>query len=114
MQRLLRWADWDVDAVRDDVRDYVVEHLADPQGVLIVDDTGFLKKGVKSAGVARQYSGTAGRGGECQVGGVLGVRSGKGDALVGREVFSPQGWAEDRGPGRPAGVAGGGRCRPQG
>ena len=68
MQRLLRWADWDVEAVRDDVRDYVVEHLQDPQAVLIIDDTGFLKKGVKSAGVARQYSGTAGRIENCQVG----------------------------------------------
>ena len=68
MQRLLRWADWDVDAVRDDVRDYVIEHLGDPQGVLIIDDTGFLKKGVKSAGVARQYSGTAGKIENCQVG----------------------------------------------
>lgn len=54
MQRLLRWADWDVDAVRDEVRDYVIEHLGDPAGVLIIDDTGFLKKGVKSAGVQRQ------------------------------------------------------------
>ena len=68
MQRLLRWADWDIDAVRDDLRDYVLEHLGDPQGVLIIDDTGFLKKGVKSAGVARQYSGTAGRIENCQVG----------------------------------------------
>src|SRR5215212_406610 len=56
MQRLLRWADWDIDGVRDDVRDYVVEHLGDPAGVLIVDDTGFLKKGTRSAGVQRQYS----------------------------------------------------------
>jgi SRSO17 transposase len=51
----------DVDAVRDDLRDYVIEHLGDPHGVLIIDDTGFLEKGVKSAGVARQYSVTAGR-----------------------------------------------------
>ena len=50
MQRLLRWADWDIDAVRDEVRDYVIEHLGDRSGVLIIDDTGFLKKGVKSAG----------------------------------------------------------------
>ncbi len=57
MQRLLRAADWDVDAVRDDVRDYVVEQLGDPEAVLAGDDTGFLKKGVKSAGVQRQYSG---------------------------------------------------------
>ena len=64
MQRLLRWADWDVDGVRDDVRDYVVEHLGDPDGVLILDDTGFLKKGTRSAGVQRQYSGHRGAGGE--------------------------------------------------
>src|SRR3954464_9143646 len=65
MQRLLAYADWDADAVCDDVRDYVVEHLApgpaDRSAVLVVDETGFLKKGTKSAGVARQYSGTAGR-----------------------------------------------------
>jgi len=61
MQRLLATADWDADAVRDDMRDYVVEHLGDPAGVLVVDETGFLKKGTKSAGVARMYSGTAGR-----------------------------------------------------
>ena len=59
MQRLLRRADWDVDGVRDDVRAYVVEQLGDPDGVLIADDTGFLKKGTRSAGVQRQYSGTA-------------------------------------------------------
>src|ERR1700754_1331215 len=57
MQRLLRRADWDVDGVRDDVRDYVIEHLAGAAGVLIVDDTGFVKKGTRSAGVQRQYSG---------------------------------------------------------
>src|SRR5439155_14908024 len=51
MQRLLRWADWDIDGARDDVRDYVVEHLKDPRAVLILDDTGFLKKGIRSAGV---------------------------------------------------------------
>ena len=53
MQRLLRWAGWDIDGVRDDVRDYVIEHLGAPDGVLIVDDTGFLKKGIRSAGVQR-------------------------------------------------------------
>jgi len=68
MQRLLAYADWDADAVRDDVRDYVVDHLGDPAGVLVVDETGFLKKGIKSAGVARQYSGTAGRIENCQIG----------------------------------------------
>jgi SRSO17 transposase len=61
MQRLLRKAGWDADAVRDDLQHYVAEHLGDPGAVLIVDDTGFLKKGTRSAGVQRQYSGTAGR-----------------------------------------------------
>ncbi len=60
MQRLLRWADWDIDGVRDDVRSYVAERLGDKDAVLIADDTGFLKKGLRSAGVQRQYSGTAG------------------------------------------------------
>ncbi|ANS32552.1 transposase (plasmid) [Rhodococcus opacus] len=67
MQRLLRRADWDIDGVRDDVRDYVVERLGNPAGVLIVDDTGFLKKGTRSAGVQRQYSGTAGRVENCHL-----------------------------------------------
>ena len=90
MQRLLRWADWDVEAVRDDVRDYVVEHLHASQAVLIIDDTGFLKKGVKSAGVARQYSGTAGRIENCQVGVFLAYRSSKGHALIDRQLYLPQ------------------------
>jgi SRSO17 transposase len=67
MQRLLAGADWDADAVRDDLRSYVVEQLADDAGVLVVDETGFLKKGARSAGVARQYSGTAGRIENCQI-----------------------------------------------
>jgi SRSO17 transposase len=61
MQRLLTTARWDADGLRDDVRGYVVERLGDSGGVLVVDETGFLKKGTKSAGVQRQYSGTAGR-----------------------------------------------------
>jgi SRSO17 transposase len=68
MQRLLRRADWDIDGVREDLRDYVIEHLGDREGVLIVDDTGFIKKGTRSAGVRRQYSGTAGRTENCQIG----------------------------------------------
>ncbi len=68
MQRLLNAAQWDADAVRDDLRTYVVTHLGDTDAVLVVDETGFLKKGVKSAGVGRQYSGTAGRIENCQVG----------------------------------------------
>src|SRR3954454_371440 len=104
MQRLLRWADWDVDAVRDDVRDYVVEHLGDPRGVLIIDDTGFLKKGVKSAGVARQYSGTAGRIENCQIGVFMAYRSAKGHALIDRQLYLPQAWTDDRDRCRQAGI----------
>jgi SRSO17 transposase len=104
MQRLVRWADWDVDAVRDDVRDYVIEHLGDPQGVLIIDDTGFLKKGVKSAGVARQYSGTAGRIENCQVGVFMAYRSAKGHALIDRQLYLPQAWTDDRDRCRAAGI----------
>ncbi len=104
MQRLLRWADWDVEAVRDDVRDYVLEHLGDPDAVLIVDDTGFLKKGVRSAGVARQYSGTAGRIENCQVGVFLGYRSARGHALIDRQLYLPQAWTDDRERCRAAGI----------
>jgi SRSO17 transposase len=75
MQRLLNHARWDADEVRDDLRGYIVEHLGDPGAVLVVDETGFLKKGAKSAGVQRQYSGTAGRIENCQVGVFL-ARSG--------------------------------------
>jgi SRSO17 transposase len=61
MQRLLNFYSWDADAVRDDLRGYVLDALSDPSGVMVADETGFLKKGTKSAGVQRQYSGTAGR-----------------------------------------------------
>jgi len=100
MQRLLAYADWDADAVRDDVRDYVVEHLApgpgDPAGVLVVDETGFLKKGTKSAGVARMYSGTAGRIENCQIGVFLGYATGTGRTFLDRELYLPKEWAQDR------------------
>jgi SRSO17 transposase len=96
MQRLLRRADWDVDGVRDDVRAYVAEHLGDPDGILIADDTGFLKKGTKSAGVQRQYSGTAGRTENCQVGTFLAYASQRGHALIDRELYLPQSWTGDR------------------
>src|SRR5690242_9534889 len=104
MQGLLRWADWDIDAVRDEVRDYVIEHLVDPNGVLIIDDTGFLKKGVRSAGVARQYSGTAGRIENCQVGVFLAYRTARGHALIDRQLYLPQAWTDDRDRCRAAGV----------
>ena len=95
MQRLLTSARWDADAVRDDVRAYVVEQLGDPGGVLVVDETGFLKKGTKSAGVQRQYSGTAGRIENCQVGVFLAYASPKGRALLDRELYLPKEWAAD-------------------
>lgn len=95
VQRLLNAADWDADAVRDDLRDYVVEHLGDPDGVLIVDETGFLKKGTKSVGVQRQYSGTAGRIENCQIGVFLGYASSKGRSFLDRELYLPKDWAED-------------------
>jgi SRSO17 transposase len=95
MQRLLRRADWDVDGVRDDVRAYVIEQLGDRDGVLIADDTGFLKKGTRSAGVQRQYSGTAGRTENCQVGVFLAYASRYGHALIDRELYLPQSWAGD-------------------
>ena len=104
MQRLLRRADWDVDGVRDDVRGYVAEHLGDRDGVLIADDTGFLKKGTRSAEVQRQYSGTAGRTENCQVGVFLAYASRYGHALIDRELYLPQSWAEDPERCRAAGI----------
>jgi SRSO17 transposase len=95
MQRLLNAAAWDSDGVRDDLRSYVVEHLGEPDGVLIVDETGFLKKGTKSAGVQRQYSGTAGRVENCQLGVFLAYATTKGRALVDRELYLPKSWIGD-------------------
>ena len=96
VQRLLTTARWDADAVRDDLRAYVVEHLGDPDGVLVVDETGFLKKGDKSAGVQRQYSGTAGRIENCQVGVFLAYASATGRALLDRELYLPKEWDRRR------------------
>jgi SRSO17 transposase len=93
MQRLLTTARWDADALRDDVRGYVVERLGDPGGVSVVDETGFLKKGTKSAGVQRQYSGTARRIENCQVGVFLAYASPKGRALVDQELYLPKEWS---------------------
>ena len=86
---------WDADLVRDDLRDYVVKHLGDANGVLVMDETGFLKKGNKSAGVQRQYSGTAGRIENCQIGVFLTYATAKGRTLLDREVYLPQVWADD-------------------
>jgi SRSO17 transposase len=96
MQRLLNQALWDADVVRDEVRQYVVEHLGDARDVLVIDETGFLKKGCKSAGVQRQYSGTAGRIENCQIGVFLAYASSKGQALVDRALYLPKEWAQDQ------------------
>lgn len=96
MQRLLRTARWDADALRDDVRAYVHEHLGAGNGVLIVDETGFLKKGAASAGVQRQYTGTAGRIENSQVGVFLAYASSRGRALIDRRLYLPDmSWSRD-------------------
>ena len=91
-QRVLSHVLWDQDAARDLCRDYVLEHLGAADGVLIVDETGFLKKGGHSAGVARQYSGTAGRVENAQIGVFLAYAGGKGHALIDRELYLPEDW----------------------
>jgi SRSO17 transposase len=109
VQHLLARADWDPDAVRDDLARYVHEHLGEPAGVLVVDETGFLKKGTKSCGVARQYTGTAGRIENAQVGVFLAYASPKGHALIDRALYLPKEWTGDRkrctGAGVPKGVS---------
>ena len=104
VQHLLARADWDADAVRDDLMRYVAEHLGEPGGVLVVDETGFLKKGTKSCGVARQYSGTAGRIENCQIGVFLGYVSPRGRALLDRELYLPKEWVADAARRKAAGV----------
>jgi SRSO17 transposase len=104
VQHLLARADWDADRVRDELTDYVGEHLGTPDGVLIVDETGFLKKGTKSCGVARQYSGTAGRIENCQVGVFLAYASPKGHGLLDRALYLPKEWTDDPTRCREAGV----------
>jgi SRSO17 transposase len=86
--------------VRDDLRGYVADHLGDPDGVLIIDETGFLKKGVKSAGVQRQYSGTAGRTENCQLGVFLAYASRHGRTLVDAELYLPPRLVRRSGPPR--------------
>jgi SRSO17 transposase len=96
MQSLLGRSRWNADALRDEVRAYAMEALGDANGVLIVDETGFLKKGEHSVGVARQYSGTAGRIENCQVGVFLSYASRWGHTLIDRRLYLPKTWAEDR------------------
>jgi SRSO17 transposase len=95
IQHLLDRAKWDCDEVRDELRAYVVETLATPNAVLVVDETGFLKKGTKSVGVQRQYSGTAGRIENCQIGVFLTYSSTKGHTLLDRELYLPKSWTQD-------------------
>jgi SRSO17 transposase len=95
---------WDAEAVRDDLRAYVVEHLGEPQAVLVLDETGFLKKGTHSVGVQRQYSGTAGRIENCQIGVFLAYVSRRGQAFIDRALYLPENWAEDRARRAEAGV----------
>jgi SRSO17 transposase len=95
-QHLLGRADWDPDALRDQLRTYVTDYLADAAAVGVIDETGFLKKGIHSAGVARQYSGTAGRVENCQIGVFLAYSSDQGQTLLDRELYLPKEWTEDR------------------
>jgi SRSO17 transposase len=95
IQHLLGRAVWDAAAVRDELRAYVVEQLGDPAAVLVVDETGFLKKGDKSVGVQRQYSGTAGRIENCQIGVFLAYATPQGHAFLDRELYLPKEWTTD-------------------
>jgi SRSO17 transposase len=96
IQHLLDRARWDADAVRDEARDYALEYLADPDAVLAADETGFLKKGTHSVGVSRQYSGTAGRIENCQIGVFLAYVSDKGRLLIDRELYLPKEWTNSK------------------
>src|SRR5512143_854963 len=95
---------WDADVVRDDLRAYVIEQLSDADAVLVLDETGFVKKGTHSVGVQRQYSGTAGRLENCQIGVFLGYAGRHGYALIDRALYLPERWAADRTRRRQAGV----------
>ena len=94
-QHLLGRADWDPDALRDRLRSYVLDYLTAPDAVGVIDETGFLKKGTHSAGVARQYSGTAGKIENCQIGVFLAYASAQGHTLIDRELYLPKEWTGD-------------------
>jgi SRSO17 transposase len=95
MQHLLSRAVWDEDAVRDDVRAYVIEHLGGPDAVLVIDETGDLKKGTTTVGVQRQYTGTAGRVENAQVAVYLMYATSTGHALIDRDLYLPRAWTDD-------------------
>src|SRR5215468_2651355 len=105
LQHLLGRARWDAAAIRDDLRAYLVKSIGDPQAVLVLDETGFLKKGQQSAGGARQYSGTAGRVENCQIGVFLAYASVHGHALLDRALYLPTAWTDDRARCQHAGVS---------
>src|SRR6202795_564951 len=96
-QAILGRSDWDADALRDIVRDYVIEHLADDDAVLVIDETGFLKKGKASCGVARQYTGSAGKITNCQIGVFAAYVSRHGHAFIDRTLYLPKEWTDDPG-----------------
>jgi SRSO17 transposase len=103
-QHLLGRAVWEADEVRDDLQAYVREHCADPEAVLIVDETGFLKKGNHSVGVQRQYSGTAGRIENCQIGVFLAYSAARGHTFLDRALYVPEEWTQDKQRRRAAGI----------
>src|SRR4051812_33818 len=94
-QAILGRGRWDADALRDIVREYVVETLAEPNAVLVVDETGFLKQGKASCGVARQYTGSAGKITNCQIGVFAAYVSRRGHAFIDRALYLPKAWADD-------------------
>ena len=104
MQRLLSTAQWDADAVRDDLLAYVLDHLADESAILVLDETGFLKKGTKSAGVKRQYTGTAGKRENCQVGVFVTSSTAQAHVVLDRELYLPREWTNDPARCREAGI----------
>ena len=104
LQRLLSRAKGDADAVRDDLRGYVAEHLGDAAGILVVDETGDVKKGVHTVGTQRQYTGTAGRIENAQVAVYLTYAAPRGHALIDRALYLPSSWADDPGRLAEAGV----------
>ncbi len=104
LQNLLGRAEWDQDSVRDELRGYVVEHLGASDGMLVLDETSFPKKGTKSVGVARQYCGSLGKRENCQVGVLLSYAGPKGHAFIDRELYLPKEWVQDSQRLREAGV----------
>ena len=113
MQRLMSTAHWDADAVRDDLTAYVLEHLAMADAVLVLDETGFVKKGTKSVGVAPQYCGTVGKIANCQIGVFLAYATPHGPVLLDRALYLPKQWADDPARRAEAGVPADASCLPK-